>query len=66
MDKLVPVIFQAINKGVVLSQKNERVAKDTINDHKLIIDFMNSRDPDGARSAMKVHILHAIKGLEIE
>ena len=66
MDKLVPVIFQAINKGVILSQKNEQVAKDTISDHKLIIDFMKSRNPDGARSAMKVHILHAIKGLEIE
>lgn len=66
MDKLVPVIFQAIDKGVLLSQKNEQVAKDTINDHKLIMDFMKSRDPDGARSAMTIHILHAMKGLEIE
>lgn len=66
MDKLMPVIFQAINKGVLLSQKNEQVEKDTINDHKLIMDFMKSRDPDGAKSAMRVHILHAMKGLEIK
>ncbi len=66
MDKLMPVIFQAINKGVILSQKNERVAKDTINDHKMIMEFMESRNPEGARSAMKIHILHAMKDLGIE
>lgn len=66
MDKLVPVIFKAIDKGVLLSQKNEQVAKDTINDHKLIMDFMKSRDPDGAKSAMTVHILHAMRGLDID
>ncbi|MEI3614154.1 FadR/GntR family transcriptional regulator [Pseudogracilibacillus sp. SO30301A] len=65
MDKLMPVIFQAINKGVILSQKNERVAKDTINDHKMIMEFMESRNPEGARSAMKIHILHAMKDLGI-
>src|SRR5690625_3395059 len=34
IDRLMPVIFQAINQGVILSQKNELVVKDTINDHK--------------------------------
>src|SRR5690606_31773990 len=60
MDKLMPVIFQGIDKGVILSQKNERVAKDTINDHKMIMEFMEARNPEGARSAMKIHILHAM------
>lgn len=66
MDKLMPVIFQGIDKGVILSQKNERVAKDTINDHKMIMEFMEARNPEGARSAMKIHILHAMKDLGIE
>ena len=66
MDKLMPVIFQAINKGVILSQKNELVVRDTINDHKLIMEFMKARNPEGARSAMKIHILHAMKDLGIE
>lgn len=66
MDKLVPVIFQAIDKGVWLSQENKQVATNTINDHKLIMDFMKSRDAEGARSAMNIHILHAIKELKID
>lgn len=66
MDKLMPVIFQAIDKGVILSKRNELVVKDTINDHKMIMDFMEARNPVGARSAMKIHILHAIKDLKIE
>lgn len=37
IDKLMPVIFQAIDKGVILSQKNELALKDTLNDHKMII-----------------------------
>ncbi|MEI3605728.1 FadR/GntR family transcriptional regulator [Pseudogracilibacillus sp. SE30717A] len=66
MDKLMPVIFQAIDKGVILSQTNELVIRDTINDHKMIMEFMKARNPEGARSAMKIHILHAMKDLGIE
>lgn len=66
MDKLMPVIFEAIDKGVTLSEKNELVAKDTINDHKMIMEFMQARNPEGARSAMKIHILRALKDLGIE
>ncbi|MCM3399394.1 FadR/GntR family transcriptional regulator [Oceanobacillus profundus] len=66
IDKLMPVVFQAIDKGVQLSQKNEQVVKDTLNDHKLIMEFMKARNPEGARSAMKIHILHAMKDLRIE
>lgn len=66
IDKLMPVIFQAIDKGVKLAQKNERVAKHTLNDHKIIMEFMKARNPEGARSAMKIHILHAMKDLGIE
>jgi len=66
MDKLMPVIFQAIDTGVVLSQKSERATKDTLNDHKMIMEFMEARNAEGARSAMKIHILHAMSDLGIE
>lgn len=65
MDKLMPVIFQAIDKGVVLSQANESVMKYTIHDHQLIMEFMEARNAEGAKSAMKIHILHAMQGLDI-
>lgn len=66
MDRLMPVIFEAIDKGVVLSQQNEELAKYTINDHKMIMEFMEARNPIGAKSAMKIHILHAMKHLGID
>jgi len=66
MEKLMPVIYQAIDKGVILSKKKELAIKDTINDHHMIMDFMRNRNPEGARSAMKIHILHAIKELGID
>lgn len=66
MDQLMPVIFQAINTGVILSEKNQQASQDTLRDHKTIMNFMEARNPEGARSAMKIHILHAMKDLEIE
>lgn len=66
MNKLMPVIYQAIDKGVALSEEKELAVKDTINDHKMITEFMEARNAEGAKNAMKIHILHAMKELEIE
>lgn len=66
IEQLMPVIFQAIDKGVILSQKNKHVAEHTLTDHQLIMEFLKVRHPEGARSAMKIHILHAMKDLGIE
>jgi len=66
MEKLMPVIYEAIDKGVILSKKKELAVKDTINDHKMIMEFMKLRNAEGARSAMKIHILHAMAELGIE
>ncbi|MFC4401757.1 FadR/GntR family transcriptional regulator [Gracilibacillus xinjiangensis] len=66
MEKLMPVIYQAIDKGVILSKKKELAIKDTLNDHNMIMEFMKNRNPEGAKSAMKIHILHAMKELGIE
>ncbi|QGH35567.1 FCD domain-containing protein [Gracilibacillus salitolerans] len=66
MEKLMPVIYQAIDKGVILSKKKDLAIKDTINDHNMIMEFMKNRNPEGAKSAMKIHILHAMEELGIE
>ena len=66
MNKLMPVLYQAISKGVVLSERNEQVKNHTMEDHRMIMEFLEQRNPEGARNAMKIHILHAIKELNIE
>lgn len=66
MDKLMPIIYNAIYKGVILSIDNPILIQDTINDHRMIMDFISSRDAEGAETAMKLHIIHAMRGFEIE
>ena len=63
MTKLMPVIYQAIDRGVKLSESREKAVSDTVPDHKAIVEFLRMRNGEGARSAMKIHILHAMEEL---
>lgn len=65
MNKLMPIIYQSIGKGVILSEKNRIAIEDTLHDHRMIMDFLQKRDGEGARLAMKLHIMHAIRELDI-
>lgn len=65
MTKLLPVIYQAIDKGVQLSKKKSKAVSDTVQDHKTIMEFLGMRNGEGARSAMKIHILHAMEELNM-
>ena len=61
MTKLLPVIYQAIDKGVQLSERKSKAVSDTVQDHKVIMEFLRMRNGEGAKSAMKIHILHAME-----
>jgi GntR family transcriptional regulator, transcriptional repressor for pyruvate dehydrogenase complex len=66
MNRLMPILYKAIDKGVSLSDDNETVVQDTLYDHRMIMDFLAKRDADGAKTAMKLHIIHAMRGLGLE
>lgn len=66
MNQLMPVLYQAISKGVVLSAQRNKAVHDTVNDHRIIMEFLEQRNAEGARNAMKIHIMHAVKELNIE
>lgn len=66
MNKLMPILYQAISKGVVLSLNSDKAIQDTINDHRMIMDFLEQRNAEGAQNAMRIHIMHAMKELDIE
>ena len=66
MNKLMPVIYQAIDQGVRLSVQNQKVVSDTLQDHRLITEFLVAGNPEGARHAMKIHLLHAMQELGID
>lgn len=65
MNKLMPILYKAIDKGVILSDENSDIIRDTLNDHRMIMEFLENRDAEGAKTAMKLHILHAMRGLKI-
>ncbi|WP_297421116.1 FadR/GntR family transcriptional regulator [Clostridium sp.] len=65
MNKLMPIIYKAIDKGVILSDDNKSVIQDTLNDHNMIMEFLENRDAEGAKTAMKLHIIRAMRGLGI-
>ena len=44
--------------------KDSDVSKDNMSDDRLIMDFIKKRNPDGARTAMRLHIIHAMEGLQ--
>lgn len=66
MNKLMPILYQAISKGVVLSAQSDKAISDTIGDHRMIMEFLEQRNAEGAKNAMKIHILHAMKALNME
>ena len=65
MNQLMPVIYQGIGEGVTLSRQKEMAVQDTLKDHQLTMEFLEARNAEGARSAMRIHILHAMKELKI-
>ena len=57
---LMPIINQAINRGVNLSKEFNKINDLTLRDHKMIMDFMKNRNADGAKVAMELHIINAM------
>ena len=66
MNQLMPILYQAIAKGVTLSAMSQKAVIDTVNDHRMIMDFLEQRNAEGAKNAMKIHIMHAIRELGIK
>lgn len=61
--QLLPVIFEAIQSGVKLLQRNQKLNQMNLSDDRMIMEFLSQRNADGARTAMRLHILHAMQEL---
>ncbi len=66
MKQLMPIINEAVHKAVLLAGERPIVFETTIQDHRMLMDFLQRRDADGAKTAMRMHILHMIQGFEID
>ena len=63
----------SFHKAIAQATHNEFMNKlmpilynDTIGDHRMIMEFLEQRNAEGAKNAMRIHIMHAIKELDIE
>ncbi len=65
MTHLLPIIFEAIRSGVILLQKNQALSQKNMSDDRMIMEFLEQRNAEGARTAMKLHILHALQELKL-
>lgn len=65
MNRLMPILYKAIDNGVILSDENESILQNTLNDHRMIMEFLENRDAEGAKTAMKLHIIRAMRDLDI-
>ncbi|MFR5875457.1 MAG: FadR/GntR family transcriptional regulator [Eubacterium sp.] len=61
--QFMPIIFNAIKKGVMVLTKDQDVSDDNLKDDRLIMDFLKKRNAEGARTAMRLHIIHAMERL---
>ncbi|MEG0752912.1 MAG: FCD domain-containing protein, partial [Angelakisella sp.] len=61
MVRLVPIINSEIVR--IFSETNIKQVshKYTFSDHQMILNYMESREAQGARVAMELHILHSMK-----
>lgn len=66
MHRLMPIINSAIYKGIVLSESAPNVNHQSNIDHRNVVDFLRNRDGDGARTAMRLHIIHVMEGFGIK
>lgn len=66
LTQLMPVIYKGIDKGVFLSESNPQVVQSTLADHRLIMEFLELGNAEGARNAMRIHILHAIEQMGLK
>ncbi|NLF35121.1 MAG: FadR family transcriptional regulator [Clostridiales bacterium] len=63
MVRLLPMIHQAVETAVATGENAGQLAEHTRRDHALLLDFFRGRDPQGARHAMAIHMLHSIEVL---
>ena len=62
MEKLMPILYKAINSSTHINSAYINV----IDDHRMIMDFLQKRDAEAAKAAMHLHIIHNMRNLGIK
>ena len=63
---LLPIFNRAIHQGVILANESPQVAELTLHDHRLLMQYLRDRNPQGARAAMHLHMMNTMRAFSIE
>ena len=62
---LLPIFNRAIHAGVILANESPEVSEMTLHDHRLVMDYLRDRNPEGAKTAMYLHIINTMRAFHI-
>ena len=62
---LLPIFNRAIHHGILLATEAPEVAEMTLHDHRLLVQYLRDRNPEGAKTAMQLHIINTMRAFHI-
>lgn len=66
LTELMPMLYESIGKAVALAKSYPELMRHTLEDHRQIMDFLAKHNPEGARTAMQLHMIHAMEEMNLE
>lgn len=62
---LLPIFNRAIHRGILLANESPQVSEMTLHDHRVLIQYLRDRNPEGAKVAMYLHIINTMRAFQI-
>ena len=62
---LLPIFNRAIHHGILLANEAPEVAEMTLHDHRVLTQYLRERNPEGAKTAMQLHIINTMRAFHI-
>jgi DNA-binding FadR family transcriptional regulator len=62
---LLPIFNRAIHHGIILAAEAPQVAEMTLHDHRVLMQYLKDRNPEGAKTAMYLHIINTMRAFHI-
>ena len=62
---LLPVFNRAIHQGIMLANESPQVSEMTLRDHRVLMQYLRDRNPEGAKAAMYLHIINTMRAFQI-
>ncbi|MDD3240962.1 MAG: FadR/GntR family transcriptional regulator [Lachnospira sp.] len=60
LSKFMPMLSETIETTISLNYNSDMIAEDAHKDHILIMDFLKKRDAQALKSAVTIHLHHAV------